>query len=54
MLREKKEPEKEIEGCGTGGGGLIYLNNLVVMKAARPRWRLGDKVSEEKRYEEKR
>lgn len=38
VLREKKETEKEIEGCGAGGG-LIYLNNLVVMKAASTHWR---------------
>lgn len=32
-----------------GGRGVIYLNNLVVMKAAWARWRWKDKVSGEGR-----
>lgn len=45
--REKKETEREKEGRGVGRG-LIYLNNLVVMKAARVCWRWMDGVSGEK------
>lgn len=47
LLRGKKESE------GRGAGrGLIYLNNLVAMKAAKACWRWMDGVSGEKSREE--
>lgn len=51
VLREKKETEREKEGRGVGTG-LIYLTNLVVMKAGRPCWGWNDSVSGEKSGEE--
>lgn len=44
VLREKKETEREKESRGEGRG-LIYLNNLVAMKAASARWGWIDGVS---------
>lgn len=52
VLREKKETARKKKGMGVGRG-LIYLNNLVVMKAARACWGWIDGVSGEKRGEER-
>lgn len=42
MLREKRKETRGEKKEGRGAGrGLIYLNNLVVMKAARPLLEVG-------------
>lgn len=52
MLREKKGTEREKEGRGVGRG-LIYLNNLVIMKAVGVCLGWIDGVSGEKSGDEK-